>query len=67
MEMDATGRGRGVVLEEPPPAYYTLDHRNPHMNPLPRPVEMGVESRRGGKRRVERGWRRGMEERWLRR
>jgi len=41
LEMDATGRG--FVVEEPPPAYYTLEHRTPR----PIPVEMGTETRRG--------------------
>ncbi len=39
LEMDAPGRG--VVPEEPPPAYNTLDQRR-----LPVPVEMGTETGR---------------------
>jgi hypothetical protein len=41
LEINATGRG--FVVEEPPPAYYTLEHRNPR----PVPVEIGAETRRG--------------------
>jgi hypothetical protein len=55
LEMDATGRGMGVVLEEPPPAYYTLEHPNRHVSPRPLPAEMGVETRRGAEAVVGEG------------
>lgn len=41
LEIDTTGQG--LVIEEPPPAYYTLEHRTQP----PLPVEMGVGARRG--------------------
>jgi hypothetical protein len=49
LEVDATGRG--FTVEEPPPAYYTLEHRTPR----PMPVEVGTETRRGQGPEIEAG------------